>query len=493
MSPRTPRTRAAPPGVVHVTAEYWPLARTGGLGEAVAGLAAYQAAAGTPTTVVLPLYRIIRDAGVPLRAMGGPFEVAVGPHRSTARLWRLTGARAPRVVLVESHDDFGRHGIYGEGGADYPDNARRFALLSLAVLHRLGDLAKPPVVLHAHDWHAALLAVYLRTTFAGRDGYDAAASVVAVHNGGFQGHFPPETLPDIGVAPELYHPGRFEWYGRANLLKAGLTFADGVVTVSPSHARELCTGVGGFGLHDVFQGLGDRLTGIRNGIDQAIWDPAADPDIPARYGAASPDGKRRCKSAVQHAYGLPERADVPVVAMSSRLVSQKGLDLLLDGDPLLRIPAQFVFLGAGEHRYETALRALATHAPDRVAVEFGFTDEREHRLLAGADILLMPSLYEPCGLTQMRGQRYGTLPVARAVGGLADTIDDERTGFLFHDYSAAALEEALGRAVTRFHDTGAWAGLMREAMARDFGWGPSVAQYDAAYRRALAQREAVPA
>jgi starch synthase len=309
--------------------------------------------------------------------------------------------------------------------------------------------------------------------------------VLSAHNAGFQGHFPPETLVDLGLPPELYTVRVFEWYDRMNVLKGGLAFSDLAVTVSPTHARELCTPEGGFGLHDTFAGFGDRLVGILNGIDPALWDPSTDPLIAARYSAADLGGKRECKVALQRAFRLPEQPDAPLFGMSARLVAQKGLDIVLGADLQSYGEGQFVFLGAGERRYQRVLAQLALAAPDHIAVEFNFTDRQEHRLLAGADALLMPSLYEPCGLTQMRAQRYGAIPVARRVGGLADSIADDVTGVLFDEYTPEGFMTALGRVTRRYHQPAGWRALVRRAMAQEFGWDVSVARYLEVYRRAL--------
>ena len=492
-APRPELSPAERIGVVHLTAEYWPFARTGGLGEAVSGLATFQAVAGHPTTVVMPLYQVVHETTQSLERTGQPLTVTLGGHLERAWLYRATDVGegpGPRVFFIEHPDFFDRPGIYGDGGADYPDNARRFAFFCLAALTALPDIAPEAQVLHAHDWHTALAPVYLRTAFAGQPYYHRLASVLSVHNAGFQGHFPPETLADLGVPAELYHAGAFEWYGRMNMLKGGLAFSDVAVTVSPTHAAELRTPEGGFGLHDTFTAMGDRLIGILNGIDPVLWCPETDVEITGTYSAADLAGKRRCKTALQRAYGLAQRSQTPLFGMSARMVTQKGLDLVLGADLLGMPEAQFIFLGAGEHRYHEALGNLAAAAPDRIAVEFMFTDRVEHRLLAGADALLMPSLYEPCGLTQMRAQRYGAVPVARRVGGLRDSVADGVTGFLFDAYEAAALAQAIRRAVDAYADRTAWRKLVREAMARQFGWDRSAEQYLAVYRRALARRSA---
>jgi starch synthase len=306
-----------------------------------------------------------------------------------------------------------------------------------------------------------------------------------VHNAGFQGHFPPETMADLGLPSALYNWRQLEWYGRVNWLKGGLVFADAATTVSPTHAHELRTGAGGFGLDGVFVALGHRFVGIANGIDQQIWDPATDPILPANYSMETLGGKVECREALQLELGLRPTDEMPIVAMSARLVSQKGLDLIL-GDPgYFAFDAQFAFLGSGEPRYVEALEAIANRAPNRIVVNTRFNDEREHRLLAGADMCLMPSQYEPCGLTQMRAQRYGTIPVARRVGGLADTIEDGVTGFLFDDYTPADFTRAVMRAIDQFEEPDGWLDMMRAGMARDFGWEQSAKKYLNLYRRVV--------
>ncbi|MBA3671587.1 MAG: glycogen/starch synthase, partial [Gemmatimonadaceae bacterium] len=362
-----------------------------------------------------------------------------------------------------------------------------YALFTRAVLVALPRvLPQPPSILHAHDWQTALVSVYLKTEFVSHAYYDAIRTVLSVHNAGYQGHFPASVMAEIGLPHALYNARQLEWYDRVNLLKGGLTFSDLVITVSPTHAHELRTEKGGFGLDGVFVALRDRLVGIVNGIDQEVWDPARDTFIPRRYSSDNLVGKKRCRIALQRATGL-SRWQAPIFALTARLVSQKGLDLIL-GDPgYFAFDAQYVFLGHGEARYEEALTELAERAPSRIAVKLDFTDEFEHLLLAGADLCLMPSQYEPCGLTQMRAQRYGTIPVARRVGGLADTIEDGVTGFLFDDYTPTDFMRAAMRAVDQFRDTEAWDEMMREAMARDFGWEKSAARYLTMYRRVLGQ------
>jgi starch synthase len=476
-----------PVSIVHVTAEYFPYARTGGLAEAVAGLANFQHAAGLDVTAILPLYRSVRDEDPDLEPVGPPFVVSIGTRHEEARLFRVAGpATGPRVLFLEHLEYFNRHGIYGEGVTDYLDNHRRFAFFALAAMTALPRVVKGPVLLHTHDWHTALAPVYLRTLLGQEPLARNTTTVVSVHNPGFQGHFGPEVMPDIGLPWELYTWQQLEWHGKVNFLKGGLVFADSATTVSPTQAKELRTPGGGFGLHDLFLALGDRLVGVLNGIDQRVWNPATDDQITATYAAEKLEGKRRCKAALQRSFGLPQRRRAPLFGMTGRLVAQKGLDLILGARELLGSDAQFVFLGSGDPHYEDALIELATSAPNRVGVQLDFTDRQEHRLMAGADIFLMPSLYEPCGLTQMRAQRYGAPPVVRRVGGLADTVEDGVTGFAFDGYSPEAFQEAGFRALRGYTDSDRWQAMVRRGMARDFSWERSVDQYLEVYRRAIA-------
>lgn len=480
-------TAGDPIPIVHLAAECWPYARTGGLGEAVASLATYQALAGLPTLVLMPLYRQVKSVIRQFEPFGEPFLVQLGPLQESVRLMRpKRRLRGANVLFIEHEGFFNRPGLYGEG-KDYPDNYRRFAFMSLAAIAALPQVAPSPggAILHVHDWHAAPALVYLRTAFAGHPYYRHVPAVLSVHNAGYQGHFPAETLPDIGLPWELYTWRVLEWYERVNWLKGGLAFADAVVTVSATHARELQTPDGGFGLGDTFHTLRDRLFGIVNGIDHDLWDPTSDKDIVATFTAKQLDGKHHCKAALQERFGLAQRPDVPILGMAARLVAQKGLDLLVDGTAIVSADAQYVFLGQGDPRYIEPLRALAARFPDRIAVETGFTDALEHVVIAGADMLLMPCQYEPCGLTQMRAQRYGTLPVARRTGGLNDTIDDGITGFLFDQFSVDALVHTIGRAVYHYHDTTEWRARMRKAMAKNFSWERSALKYLAVYLKAL--------
>ncbi len=475
-------------GVLHLTAELWPFARTGGLGQAVADIALWQSRRGVSAHVLMPLYRMARE-NIPARVpFGDPFTVRMNGAAEAVRCWELDGAgEGPRTFFLDHPGSFDRPGIYGDDGADYPDNDRRFALFSLAALEVAARLAADqPMVLHAHDWHTALAPVYLRIRPQPAE-LQRLPVVLTVHNGGFQGTYGPETLGRIGLPGYLWSFDQMEWYGKLNYLKGGLKFADVVTTVSPTHAVEMRSEVGGFGLHDVFQRLGERFVGIRNGIDTTLWDPATDEEITGHFTADDLSQKSRCKAALQRHWNLPQRTRVPIFGMSARMVAQKGMDLILGSESLASMDAQFIFLGAGEGRYEDALRQVAARHPDRIGVNTAFTDRLEHRLLAGANFLLMPSLYEPCGLTQMRAQRYGALPVARRVGGLADTIIDGVTGFLFNGYTPAEFDHCMARALNVYLDQPTYLEHTRAAMRLDFSWAEPVARYIEIYKRVLAR------
>jgi starch synthase len=481
-----PRQSPALPTVVHLCAEFYPYARTGGLAEAVSGLAAFQHKAGQRVLGFVPLYRSVRETAGELVPHGEPFGVQVGPTLEVAQLFRVDGHKpGPAVYAIAHPHYFDRDGIYGDANGDYPDNARRFAFFVLAALQVLPQFVSGPAILHAHDWHTALAPLYLRTTHALLPGYGAYKTVLSVHNPGYQGHFPTATVDDVGLPWYTYDWRCLEWYDRVNYLKGGVSTADLVVTVSRHHADELKTPEGGFGLHDAFRALGPRLVGIINGIDQQVWDPSTDTQITARYSAADLEGKERCKAALQRAFRLPQRKRVPLLGFTGRLVKQKGLDIILAALDLLNSEVQFVFLGTGERRYAEALAGLAVAAPDRIGVELHFTDRMEHRLIAGSDIFLMPSEYEPCGLTQMRAQRYGTVPVGRRVGGIADTVEDGVTGFLFDGYAPSAFEGAVYRALNLMQDRPRWTEMMRCGMARDFGWERSARLYSEEYQKLL--------
>jgi starch synthase len=480
-----------PVSVVHIAAELAPFARTGGLGEAVANLALQQVRAGLKAAIIMPLYRQVMEVATDLVPVGDSYPVVVGPRTEQGQLYESASLRArqsegkPRVYFVANGHYFDRDGIYGDKHGDYGDNAERWGFFCMAALNALPRVAEAPIMLHCHDWHTALAPAYLRAYDVGRPFFRKTWSTLTVHNAGYQGHFPTQNFGDLGLPGDFYSMHMFEWYGRVNLLKGGMACADVVTTVSPTHAHELRTAAGGFGLHEHFIAMRERFVGVLNGIDNNDWNPAKDPHIAANYSINQLSNKRKCKAALQNIFGLPQKPGTPIIGMSARMVAQKGLDLILGSPRFLSLDAQFLFLGQGEKRYIDILTELALRAPGRIGVQTKFTVEAEHRLLAGADMIVMPSQYEPCGLTQMRAQRYGALPVARRVGGLADTIDDNVTGFLFDEYTQTDFINACARAIDHYRHPHVWTAMVKEAMSRDFGWHRSEARYRELYRRAV--------
>ncbi len=474
--------------VVHLSAEYGALARTGGLAEAVEGLARAQARTGSPrAAVILPLYPALRRSGrfVPLASDGRADPGAVPVWRDVAQ----AEAGQPDVLALDL-PGFDRPGIYGEDGVDYPDNPARFSTFVRAALEVMPRLTPAIRVLHVHDWHAGLAPALLRTEWAGRRFYDAIATVLTVHNGAYQGRFPRGVCDGLGLPSAVLDALVPDREGRLAWLDLALRFADLVTTVSPNHAEELRTPLGGFGLDDRYRALGDRLVGIRNGIDAIHWDPATDGALPAFFQAGSRAGRAASRTAVDRALGFPSDG-APLIGLVGRLVEQKGIDLVADGRLVEWFPeARFVVMGEGRPEYRDRLRGLAARFPDRVRAPLAFDEGFERRLMAGADLVLVPSLYEPCGLAQLHAQRYGAVPVVRRVGGLADAVVDGVTGFVFDEYSVPALAEALGRALAARRNPIGWPVLVERVMRLNVGWDDAVPRFRDVYRAACTRHAA---
>lgn len=467
--------------LLHATAEAAPFAKTGGLADVLGALPAAQAAAGHAVLVVHPWYATLRADPAPywIGDVAVPFdgtEVAVG----IGTLDVPAGDGVVRFAFV-GHDDFRRNALYG-----YPDDARRFALFARAVPEVAARLGFAPDVVHVHDWHAALVPALVRHAAHLPTVFGRPPTVVTVHNAQYQGHADAADVVRWGRLPgEL--AGELALRGRGNLLHAGLVATDRATTVSPTYAHELLDPAIGYGLEGTFAALGGRLSGILNGLDEGIFDPAHDPALAAPFDADDLTGKALCTSALEAEFGL--ETGRPVLGVVSRFADQKGIDLLFGALPvLLEQGWNLVVLGAGAPDLEAAAaRAFARH-PGRVGGLVGYDDDLARRIYAGADALAVPSRFEPCGLAQLIALRYATMPVARATGGLADTIDDGRTGFLFEPATVAGLVDAAGRARRVHADRGAW-NVLRTAAARErFGWARAVASYDALYRALQPQR-----
>jgi len=380
---------------------------------------------------------------------------------------------------------YDRKGFYGEAGEDYPDNHIRFAVFARAALAVARHLFSAEIF-HLHDWQAGLVPAYLRSEFATDPTFYGVHTLFTIHNLGYQGLFPATVLPEIAIDPKLFSPGGMEFFGRLSYIKSGIAFADALNTVSPTYAREIQTPEYGFGLDGALRSRANVLYGILNGVDYREWDPKDDPLLPANYSANDLSGKQVCKQHLLNEVGLPAEAmSRPLLGVVSRFTPQKGADLIAEvAGQIVGEDAYLVALGSGDPDSEALFRSLADQYPGRIAVHIGFDNGLAHRIEAGADIFLMPSRYEPCGLNQIYSLRYGTVPVVRATGGLDDTID-EGTGFKFAVYSGQALLGAVRAAIQASSDSDAWEAMMRRGMANDFSWQTSAAAYSALYRRLL--------
>jgi starch synthase len=483
--------------VCFCTPEAVPFAKTGGLADVAGALPRALAEVGCDVRVVLPGYRAVDRGMFDFRAVGGA-TVPLGPRRLEVQFLesRLPGARVP-VYLVANDALFDRPGLYGEAGRDYEDNLERFTGFCRGVLALVRHLGWHPEILHCQDWQTALLPVWLR--LEPRDpGIAGTGTLLTVHNLAYQGLFPADRLPATGLPPDVFTPRGLEFYGKINLLKGGLVFADLVSTVSEQYAREIQTPEFGCGLEGILRERAADVIGILNGVDYGVWDPATDRYIAAPYTRNDLSGKRVCKAQVQRAQGLAQDPQAPLVGIISRLVDQKGLDLIAATvDVILGLGAQFMLLGTGDPKYHTLFQKLADRYPRRVAVTLGFDDGLAHRIEAGADIFLMPSRYEPSGLNQLYSLRYGTIPVVRKTGGLADSIVDATpeaiargaaTGFVFEAYTPDAYLQAVTRALAAFRDPDLWRRLQQTGMGQDFSWNWSAARYVETYRRIAASR-----
>jgi len=511
---RDPRSRPAPdkatpsgkrPSTLIIGSEVQPFAKTGGLADVLGALPPALDRLGWDATVAVPRYR-----GVTAGALVDAFPVTVGGYTRDAGFFETPLAGHARALLVDCPDLYDREALYGVDAGDYPDNPRRYAFLARAALEFAARRGTVPSIVHAHDWQAGLAPVYLRTLYAAHPMLGGMPSVLTIHNLAYQGVFAADWLPALDLGWELFTIDRLEYWGRISFLKGGVLEADFITTVSPRYAEEIQTPELGFGFDGILRARRADLRGILNGIDTREWDPPHDPFLPAPFDVKDLSGKRDAKIALLKRYGLAADTGAParpLVGIVSRMIDQKGFDLIAAlVDDLPRLDASFVVLGTGEARYQDLWKALAARYPDRIGAHIGFDESLAHLIEGGADIFLMPSRFEPCGLNQMYSMRYGTVPVVHAVGGLADTVhdyglaapgpgnggpgDSRATGFVFHEYSPAAMLGALTRALTLFADGRRWHALQVAGMQQDFSWDRSAREYVKIYERAIGQRAA---
>jgi starch synthase len=474
--------------VLHVCSEIYPLLKTGGLADVAGALPAAQVRAGVDARVLVP--------GFPALLAGVLDQELVATLDDGNRL--LRGAMPDSGVAVYVIDAPGLYDRPGNPYADanneaYLDNDRRFALLGLiaAQLAQGLDPSWRAQVVHAHDWHAGLAPAYLKAAEQA-SGQRIAGSVQTIHNLAYQGNFPAHAFGGLHLPAHFYASEGLEFYGMVSFLKAGLYYADRITTVSPTYAREIQGAEQGCGFDGLLRQRTDHLTGILNGVDDAVWNPATDPFIPQSYDLQDMAGKRAGKAALQRATRLAVQDQAPLFCIVSRLTEQKGLHLVLDALPgIIARGGQLMVLGAGDAAFEARLQAAATAHPQSVAVHLGYDEQLAHRLIAASDIIMVPSRFEPCGLTQLYGLKYGTLPLVRRVGGLADTVvdaslenldDGNATGFVFEQFDSAGIDAAVRRAFALYKRRNEWEDVQAYAMQQQFGWDAAAAAYLALYQ-----------
>lgn len=483
-----------------VSSEVAPFAKTGGLADVVAALPQALAARGHDVRVIMPLFRSVDRFKYRLLPILRKLPARVGNEEITGELMRCSYPRHEDipVYFIQQEQLFGRRGFYGESGSDYPDNDRRFAFFDLAALFALKALDWQPDIVHLHDWQAGLVAALLRhhPAIANDMFFARTRTVFTIHNLAYQGVVSPEIVPNMSLPWTVFTSDGMEYHKAASFLKAGLVYSDWVTTVSPTYAKEIQTPEGGVGMDGVLRRRGGQLTGIMNGIDVHLWNPEADPFLAAPYSATDLAGKAACKAALQASFCLEQKPDAPLFGSVSRLVDQKGFDLIQQVLPrIVEAGGQFALLGSGDARHEKWFTEFAEAHPGRVGVSISYNEQFAHMIEAGADMFLMPSLFEPSGLNQLYSMRYGTLPVVRRVGGLADTVTDATsaniasgtaTGFAFDEYTPEALWSVVERATHLYRsDKATWKRVMVAAMSRDSSWERSAAEYEKVYAAAL--------
>ncbi len=474
--------------IAMVSSEILPFAKTGGLADVVGTLADALAQRGHQLTLIMPAYGALLQSGLALEETSIKVSVAVADRQEEGAVFALHKDRAISVYFVRADRYFDRPFLYGTAEGDYPDNAERFVFFARAALEI--SRYEPVDVLHCHDWQSALAIVFLRTQAERYRELRETKSVLTVHNLGFQGLFPPSTWPLLNLDWSFFTPSFLEFYGNVNFLKGGLIFADKITTVSPSYAQEIMESEQGFGLEGVISDRRADLVGILNGVDYSQWNPETDPFLVKHYSAKHLTGKQSCKKFLQRTFQLPESSKPPLLGMVSRLTSQKGVDLIEQiFEPLMARDLQWVLLGSGEPRFEEFFTGAAARHPAKFAVRIGYDEALAHQIEGGADIFLMPSRYEPCGLNQMFSLKYGTIPVVRAIGGLKDTVENfdkstgTGTGFVFGPYDSQELLGTIDRALEVYRQKHLWTALRRRAMKKDFSWTRSAQMNDQLYRQ----------
>lgn len=473
--------------VLMAAAEVAPFAHTGGLGDVLGALPRFLKRRGVDVAVVMPGYRCLRQPEFGWEATEWDVRVPVADSWVSAPVWRTVIRDDVPVYAIAADRYFDRPELYGEAGQDYADNAERFAFFSRAVLDLALALGKPDV-LHVHDWHAALVPAFLRADASRYPWGSTVRTLLTIHNVAYQGVFPASAWPLLSLDARYFSFDAFEAWGNINYLKAGICFGDWLSTVSPTYAEEIQRPEYGFGLDAALRYRSSRLRGILNGVDYEEWNPASDPSLASSFSAEHLDSKAVCKGDLQASVGWNANPRVPLLASVSRLVPEKGLDILADVVPaLLAYGVQLVVLGRGQAELEARWAQLASAYPDRVAVALRFDAELARKIYGGADVFLLPSRFEPCGLAQMYAMRYGCVPVVHATGGLEDSVRDvdahpgQGTGFKFHPCTGEALLQRTARALHAYNQPSQWIRIVQRCMSEDFSWNRAAASYASLY------------
>ncbi len=479
--------------VLLVASEAVPFAKTGGLADVAGSLPEALMKSGCEVAIVLPKYKSISPEKFRLKLEVKGLNVPMGMGDMTADILSTQlGSTAGTAYFIQNDRYFDRDGFYGSAEGDYHDNAERFAFFSKAIFEMLKALRWYPDILHLNDWQTGLAAVYLKTLYKSDPHFAALRSLFTIHNMAYQGLFPKYILPMTGIGWEEFQHEKLEFYDQINYLKAGLVYADALSTVSESYAQEIQTDEFGHGLQGVLGSRVSSLYGILNGINYDEWNPATDKEIPAQYTLKNHEKKAASKKKLVEELDLPFKPEVPIVGLVSRLVDQKGLDLIGEiAENFLAMDVQFVVLGTGDTRYHTLFEGLRHQFPSKFSVTLKFDSRLAKLIYAGSDLFLMPSRFEPCGLGQMIAMKYGTIPIVRKTGGLADTVENlspdgrKGTGFAFEQYRGNELLFAIRRAVEAFHQPKLWKELVQRAMKQDFSWDVSAGKYMELYGKML--------
>lgn len=468
--------------ITMAAAEIVPFAKTGGLADVVGALSQSLASAGVQVNMVMPAYLSVISTYLAKSKPLKEVNIRIGSRTVSGQIYKKQISPNLNAYFVRADEYFARQCLYGDESGDYKDNAERFAFFSRAVLE-VATITHSSII-HLHDWQAAPAAAFLKLQPERYPGLCGTKVIQTIHNLSYQGLFNTDHWPSLDLDLRHFNPSQFEFWGKINYLKSGLVDADRLTTVSPTYAREIQRDGYGFGLEGVLTERSKCLSGILNGIDYGVWNPGADSYIKERFSGADTSGKSACKRFLQECYGLTVDPNIPLSCIVTRLVGGKGLELVVDAaQKLLTKDIQFVVLGRGENRYEAFFTDLASRNPLKVGTKIAFDEAAAHQLIAGADILLMPSEREPCGLTQMYAERYGTIPVARRTGGLADSVEAYDassgfgTGFVFDEFYSKALVDSVDQAVSVYRQKHEWDGLMRRAMAVDHSWDRSMREY----------------